>query len=219
MPLEMRPMTAADVPAFAIVAHEALGHTGMGLACHSHIAHPAYLAHRQRRVLKALQNPRATVLKVVDTDDGDRLVAGAHWEALDAGRDDDELAKLLETYDVIPEEEERHGQAQRDFFGWLYSTRVRRMGKTPHHILHLLVTHPDHQGRGAGKLLLQWGLERADAAGLPVYIEATPAGFPVYRKLGFEPLETHTFDLAKYGLEGTDTHTIMMRQPGPRAEA
>lgn len=133
MPLEMRPMTAADVPAFAIVAHEALGHTGMGLACHSHIAHPAYLAHRQRRVLKALQNPRATVLKVVDTDDGDRLVAGAHWEALDAGRDDDELAKLLETYDVIPEEEERHGQAQRDFFGWLYSTRVRRMGKTPHH--------------------------------------------------------------------------------------
>ncbi|KAK7532002.1 acyl-CoA N-acyltransferase [Phyllosticta citribraziliensis] len=212
MPLELRPMTPADVPAFARVAHDALSQAGMGLACHSRVAHPAYLAHRARRVEAALANPHATMVKVVDTDDDDRLVAGAHWEALEAGRDDAALAALREPYAVIPEEEARHGEAQRDFFGWLYNARARIVGKTPHYILHLLVTHPSHQGRGAGSLLLRWGFARADAAGLPVYIEATPAGLPVYVKAGFEPLESHTFDLAKYGLEGTDTHTFMVRR-------
>ncbi|KAK7537969.1 acyl-CoA N-acyltransferase [Phyllosticta citricarpa] len=213
MPLELRPMTPADAPIFALVAHEALSTSGMGLACHGRTAHPAYLAHRARRIETAFANPNATMLKVVDTDDGDRLVAGAHWEALPQGRDDAAIARLREPYAVVAEEEERFGDAQRDFFGYLYGARARVVGRTPHYLLHLLVTHPDHQGRGAGRLLLRWGFERADAARLPVYIEATPAGLPVYQKAGFEALERHTFDLTKYGLEGTETHTVMVRRP------
>ena len=76
----------------------------------------------------------------------------------------------------------------------------------------ILVTHPDHHRRGAGSMLTKWGLEKADKAKLPVYLEASEEGRPVYAKLGFKPVEEHYFDLAKYGAEGGEMNTVMMRE-------
>jgi len=57
----------------------------------------------------------------------------------------------------------------------------------PHWYLEALGVHPRHHGRGVGSALMAVGLERADADGLPCYLETSdPANETFYRRLGFE---------------------------------
>ena len=65
--------------------------------------------------------------------------------------------------------------------------RTCRIDDVP--VLSLLATDPTRRGLGAGSALVRWGLELANKQQLPVYLEATPKGYPVYRKLGFEDLD------------------------------
>jgi hypothetical protein len=62
-------------------------------------------------------------------------------------------------------------------------------------------------------MLIRWGTDKADEAQLPSYLEATIIGRPLYAKMGFEPKHVETWDLAKYGIQGTDVSTIMIRNP------
>ena len=52
--------------------------------------------------------------------------------------------------------------------------------------LDLLACHPDYRGRGAGEMLVKWGLEKAKAEGLTVTLYASPMGGRVYSRLGFK---------------------------------
>ncbi|OCK76718.1 hypothetical protein K432DRAFT_305732, partial [Lepidopterella palustris CBS 459.81] len=51
-----------------------------------------------------------------------------------------------------------------------------------------LCVHRDHQRKGAGTMLMQWGMERAAEMGLPAYLEASHEGYPLYKKLGFRDI-------------------------------
>ena len=77
----------------------------------------------------------------------------------------------------------------------------------------MLITDPAHHRRGAGALLVKWGTEQADTHNLPSFLEASEAGKPLYARLGFVAVHEEVFDLAKWGLEGKDTNTLMIRQP------
>ncbi|CRG89379.1 hypothetical protein PISL3812_06415 [Talaromyces islandicus] len=79
--------------------------------------------------------------------------------------------------------------------------------------LDVLAVDPSHQGQGIGKALLQWGLDEADRLGLITFLESTREGRPLYEKYGFEPTTVDTLELAPFGLEGSLTHTGMVRQP------
>ena len=80
--------------------------------------------------------------------------------------------------------------------------------------LNLLDTLPAHQRRGAGTQLVKWGAAVADQHGLPSYLEASPAGYQLYRKFGFEDLENIDMDLTRWGVEGTHRFVCMIR-PAP----
>ena len=84
----------------------------------------------------------------------------------------------------------------------------------------MLITDPAHQRRGAGKLLINWGTAIADKANLPSILEASEVGRPLYMSHGFVPVEEEVFDLKKYSsdLEGTETNTVMIRQPVTQVE-
>ena len=82
-------------------------------------------------------------------------------------------------------------------------------------VLHMLITDPAHHRRGAGALLVKWGIEQADAHNLPSFLEASEAGKPLYARSGFVAVHEEVFDLAKWGGEGTDRNTLMIRQPVP----
>ncbi|MFF5787644.1 GNAT family N-acetyltransferase [Streptomyces sp. NPDC012693] len=56
----------------------------------------------------------------------------------------------------------------------------------PHWYLAVVGADPDARGQGHGSALLRSGLARADAAGLPVYLESSkPSNIPVYEHFGF----------------------------------
>lgn len=75
--------------------------------------------------------------------------------------------------------------------------------------LHTLSTHPEYQGRGCAGMLLQWGVEKADAAGRKCYLEATPAAYGAYRKYGWETVDEIMIDLQDY----QHRIKVMMREP------
>ena len=51
----------------------------------------------------------------------------------------------------------------------------------------MMIVHPASRRRGIGEALMTRALEHIEAAGVPyVKLDATPAGLPLYRRLGFE---------------------------------
>ena len=66
----------------------------------------------------------------------------------------------------------------------------RHHPRDPHWYLQMLGTEPARQGLGVGTALLVPMLERCDAAGLPVYLEASKErNVPYYARHGFEVTE------------------------------
>lgn len=76
-----------------------------------------------------------------------------------------------------------------------------------------LVTHPQHQGRGAGATLLRWGLEKAQEAGLEAFLESTKAGRGLYEKNGFQHVEDLDLDLSQWGGKEPIRAWLMKWQP------
>ncbi|TDE56714.1 N-acetyltransferase [Nonomuraea mesophila] len=67
-------------------------------------------------------------------------------------------------------------------------TAARHPSDHDHLYLQFLGVHPACQGKGAGSALLARGLARADAAGLPAYLEASgQANQRLYERHGFVP--------------------------------
>lgn len=48
---------------------------------------------------------------------------------------------------------------------------------------HLMI-HPSVQRKGLGQKLLDWDMDVADRDGLPIYLESTPDGKPLYERYG-----------------------------------
>ena len=97
---------------------------------------------------------------------------------------------LAEALPFLPEGLPRLGKASR------FEHAIKeRWPKEPHWYLAILSVSPESQGKGHGGVLLRPGLERADAAGLPAYLETQRernVGF--YEKYGFELVEKITID-------------------------
>lgn len=49
----------------------------------------------------------------------------------------------------------------------------------------MIAVHPDHQRKGVGAMLMQWGMDKAAEENVPIWLTATPVGEGLYRKLGF----------------------------------
>ncbi|KAJ1554502.1 hypothetical protein HK405_004890, partial [Cladochytrium tenue] len=82
-----------------------------------------------------------------------------------------------------------------EFFGALHHHRHKHMGRDPG--LETLAVAPTGQRTGAGSALVAWGAALADAEGLPIFLEATPVGYPLYLRFGFEALGVVDFEVAR----------------------
>lgn len=78
-------------------------------------------------------------------------------------------------------------------------------------VLHILDTHPEHQRRGAGGMLVRWGTQMADRARLPCYLEGSVPGYRLYRQNGFEDVEALEWGLEEWGGEGVCRFVCMIR--------
>lgn len=71
-----------------------------------------------------------------------------------------------------------------------------------YHYVALVATHPDHQQRGYANAIMRRTLELAGQVYGPgaTLLHATEAGRPVYEKMGYQPISTHTLFMEKHFL-------------------
>ena len=60
-------------------------------------------------------------------------------------------------------------------------------------------------------MLVDWGTKVGDEAGIPCYLEGTPAGYHLYKQSGFKDVEVLDMDLTKWGGKGIHRHICMIR--------
>ncbi|KAH8897501.1 N-acetyltransferase-like protein [Thozetella sp. PMI_491] len=82
-----------------------------------------------------------------------------------------------------------------DFIGGLKRKDRQHLRGDRHLMLNILATSSKHRGLGAGSALVRWGTEFADKEGLPAFLNASPKGYPVYKKAGFEPIDVQDLNL------------------------
>ncbi|KAI1470974.1 uncharacterized protein F4812DRAFT_419674 [Daldinia caldariorum] len=80
-------------------------------------------------------------------------------------------------------------------------------------VLSIICTDPAYHGQGIAGALLRPVLALADEERIPAYLEALPLAVPLYRRLGFQPVDRLEYDLTKAGRDGKAVLTIMLREP------
>jgi hypothetical protein len=78
--------------------------------------------------------------------------------------------------------------------------------------LNILFTHPDYRCQGIADIIMKWGIEKADAMGVEMWLDATVYGVPVYQKHGF--IVVHENSLAPH----TDNPTEEWKDIAKRLE-
>ena len=81
-------------------------------------------------------------------------------------------------------------------------------------VLHILAVHPSYHRLGLGTKLILPGLVDADRAGAQTYVEASPAGLPLYLRHGWEQVDEMVLDMRPYGGDGMEHQPFLMREPG-----
>ena len=87
------------------------------------------------------------------------------------------------------------------------------MGTRPYVYLNMLFTHPRHHRRGAGAMLVKWGVDQADELGIEAYHESSIEARKLYERFGYTAVKSVEFDMAKYGRPdlGIDVNALMHR--------
>jgi WD repeat-containing protein 48 len=222
MPLQLHPMTTEDTLSWTRV--RALAYYG---PTHD-ILHSGLISETSIRGVaedrkREMRKPNTWHWKVVDTDlepssddppdNGGRTIAVSVWSKHNTtamGEDE----KADSTPGFLPPE--LRLDALGSLLGPLRAAQASIMGTSrPYLMLNQLATHPDHQGRGAAKMMLDWGMQKADEEGLVTYLDSTVYGRAVYERRGFVLVKALEWDREPWGGEGRDWHGCMVRASRP----
>ena len=145
---------------------------------------------------KGIANPKCHVECIVDTDLPDSpIIAYSDWKLCDEDT----------TYGGPSYPSGGDVEIAETFFPQLKKKKLEIMAGRSYWYLNVLVSHPNHQGRGAGRMLLNFGIQLADDDRKDIYVEASPAGLPVYRKFGWREVDRVVV------LDGQFTEVLMIR--------
>jgi ribosomal protein S18 acetylase RimI-like enzyme len=108
-------------------------------------------------------------------------------------------------------------EACESYFGTLDQMRESYVRWEEDYVLYFLATDPVYQGRGLGTMLLNQGIELAEAESKRIYLEATEMGHPLYEKLGWRDIDLVSIDFTKWAEERLGINYVMRREP--RADA
>jgi GNAT superfamily N-acetyltransferase len=145
-----------------------------------------------------------TWVKVVDDETGD-VVAGAKWVFWPEAAKEEEKRwpdtvevnwvkekapdgeiEVIDGVELPPNAGK--GVDDREYVSWVmeeFFGRRRERIQSAAALLDVCYCHPGWQGRGAGKLLVRWGTQRADELGVKGFVEASYEGRRLYESCGF----------------------------------
>jgi GNAT superfamily N-acetyltransferase len=101
-------------------------------------------------------------------------VAAAKWIFYPTANPD-RWTEAIDPLWILPEDQEKGnsglGVEDKEYVTWVLSQTNKRRREDvtgPGALLDLCFTAPQYQGKGAGRLLVEWGTKRADEMGVPV---------------------------------------------------
>ncbi|XMA10068.1 hypothetical protein WAI453_002859 [Rhynchosporium graminicola] len=161
-------------------------------------------------------DPSAKYMKVVDDETG-QIISAAKWCIYETSLTEEQMIEeLIVDWHF---DNESNCWAQHIIRG-VHSHRLRRTEGEACCFLDMLSTHPDHQHRGAAKILVQWGCEIADRMGVEAFIEGTAVARRLYESCGFvaTPSEWTIVDVPeKWNHKPQIKYFFFERQPRTRA--
>ncbi|KAJ3156167.1 hypothetical protein HDU86_004135 [Geranomyces michiganensis] len=192
-PLTVQPLTLEDVPAMCEIEALAFAPSPVGALIYPNgrgPTTPKVMAHRFRKLLTDPSKMYAHPLKAVRGDTGEMVAFGIWVQPLNP----EERAIVKERAAAAASDPDApvDDAMDKDFMGAfrkeMAASHERVMSDRLHWYLELLVTHPRHQGTGAGGALIRWGLEKARQDKVTAYLESSAAGFKVYEHMGFKTI-------------------------------
>ncbi|OAP60848.1 hypothetical protein AYL99_05850 [Fonsecaea erecta] len=145
----------------------------------------AVATERRRRIVCA-SNWKIFPTYVTPKEQQDRAKNNERQTSGEAGTTTKEESQKEAAFSYLETEQERADAA---FLMEDFLTRRRRECTEGHVLCFLLFTDPDYQGKGCGRMMMQWGNDVADALMLPCWIEASPEGELLYKQMGYEGRE------------------------------
>ncbi|PGH16627.1 hypothetical protein AJ80_05129 [Polytolypa hystricis UAMH7299] len=212
--IQLLPVVPDDCPALAAVETAAFAPYPASRAMKGTSTEASSIALRaidlRKRLADAEHMKLAQYVKAV-TSDG-KVVGWATWHFyLEEGwkevEKDEEARKKEEEEQVWPEG--LNVEARKEFFERIELLRENMKGKRIAHLT-ILVVAPDFQGQGIGSALIKYGLDIADKENMPAWLEASEAGYPVYKKFGYKDVQVVKFDAGKYTGEGEEVTSVGM---------
>jgi len=79
--------------------------------------------------------------------------------------------------------------------------------------LSLLAVHPDYQGQGFGKKLVEWGIKEADREGVCASVMSSEGNDEFYLRCGFEEIAGNATTGEGNPLAGVKGGSILFRYP------
>ncbi|KAF2642894.1 hypothetical protein P280DRAFT_467030 [Massarina eburnea CBS 473.64] len=128
-------------------------------------------------------NPKITFIKAIDTEIG-MILGYALWEYNDLASEGSTGAIQALWH---PEGSDEREFAER-FVNGLWGFIGKRVTR-PHMDLLGIVVHPDHRKRGAGRLLIRWGIDKADELGIETVVSSLQSAVGAYEKSGLGAIE------------------------------
>ncbi|KAK6005379.1 hypothetical protein QM012_008158 [Aureobasidium pullulans] len=211
MPLELRQVEKSDIPAIGRMDRLVMKENGISQAIWK-IQEAAGIDTTyafERFISTGMEHHAETFWKIVDTDIDEMISVAKFSFQYHEG----------EAYQDTPVQgEEPPPQKLLEFFTWLNKESnafaKENFAGRPHARftdLAFLATHPSHRKRGAAHVLLEKGTQKADEAGLDMYLQASLMGAQLYKKFGFEVMSVEEIDLSQYGVDKVETRTYMKR--------
>jgi len=210
MPLLLRPARAEDAPAMGVLGTRAFQDGLNRVLFPPRLQTPGNKdegpAWRAARILRRMREGRTAYVVVDAADDGSETVIGyAQWDRpkvpgqdtpqdepakeddTPSSLDKEALARLNEILDKIAVTALGPDGFQSMWCRCSASLTNSYISNLNSDLV-ILSVDPDHQRRGAGRMLVQWGMEQAAAEGKKVFVIATPEGKPLYEAMGFEAI-------------------------------
>ncbi|KAL8662862.1 MAG: hypothetical protein Q9202_004376 [Teloschistes flavicans] len=221
--LLLRPCTVADIPSLAIL-HNICFTGPRNELIYGKVLIADKLKHYEDLLREYFDDPSSdsnaqlyNVACVVDPSLDDTIISYAIWVYFSSGYHHSADPQTRHSYLPPGANEALILQSERK----AVEIRSAHPGRhQPHWHLATLCTHPDHEGRGAASMLINWGMQKADELGMKCFVEATPRGLDLYKKRGFAE-EVGVLEMDMKGYEGGEKVGVarwvaLMKEPSKK---